>query len=65
MIYGTGPAFNLTERVSLVAEYNVLLKLEDDNGNLYGSDVWLMTAGIKYRFQKDRGQRALPPFYSD
>lgn len=41
------------ERVSLVAEYNVLLKLEDDNGNLYGSDVWLMTAGINYRFQKN------------
>lgn len=50
LVYGAGAAFNLTERLSLVAEYNVLPKLEDDDEGFYESDVSLMTVGLNYRF---------------
>lgn len=49
-VYGAGAAFNLTERLSLIAEYNVLPKLEEDDESFYESDVSLMTVGLNYRF---------------
>lgn len=50
LIYGAGAAFNLTERLSLVADYTILPELEDKDDGLFQSDVSLMTVGLNYRF---------------
>lgn len=50
VIYGAGAAFNLTEQLSLVADYTILPELEDKDDGLFESDVSLMTVGLNYRF---------------
>lgn len=50
MIYGAGAAFNLTDRLSLVAEYNMLPDLEDEDEGVIESKVSLMTVGLNYQF---------------
>jgi opacity protein-like surface antigen len=49
-IYGAGATFHMTNRLSLVAEYNVLPDLEDEDEGLIESDVSLMTVGLNYKF---------------
>ncbi|MDX1537739.1 porin family protein [Arsukibacterium sp.] len=49
-IYGAGANFHLTNNLSLVAEYNVLPDLEDEDDGLIESDVSLMTVGLNYTF---------------
>jgi opacity protein-like surface antigen len=49
-IYGAGATFHLTNSLSLVAEYNVLPDLEDEDEGLIESDVSLMTVGLNYKF---------------
>lgn len=49
-IYGAGATFHLTNRLSLVAEYNILPDLEDEDEGLIESDVTLMTVGLNYTF---------------
>ena len=50
LIYGAGAAFHMTNRLSLVAEYNMLPDLEDEDEGLIESDVSLMTVGLNYKF---------------
>lgn len=48
--YGAGAALNVTNNLSVVAEYTILPKLEDEDEGFYKSDVSLMTLGLNYRF---------------
>ena len=48
--YGAGVALNLTNSLSVVAEYTRLPKLEEEDEGLFKSDVSLMTLGLQYRF---------------
>lgn len=50
LIYGAGATFHLTNRFSLVAEYNILPDLEDEDDGVVESDVSLMTVGLNYKF---------------
>lgn len=48
--YGAGAALHLSDSLSVVAEYTILPKLEDEDEGLFKSDVSLMTLGLNYRF---------------